>query len=104
MRTTTSDNVRRALARKGLVLIFAPAAAFIPFLRFVTICPPQYGEVIAVTGLALFVASELMGLRCVYRCFIGRVDMVGAACIIGAAVGIIVVVSSLGTLMLTLQN
>ena len=78
---------RRRNFFQGLPFILFPAILIVPALRFVSICPPSYGQRLAISIAIAIAASELWGVIHMFKCFVGKCDLTAMGAIFGAAVG-----------------
>src|SRR5690348_3326088 len=81
--------LRRRIFLQSLPFVLVPALLVIPSLKFFSMCPPEYGQVLAWVLLLLFGASELWGLIGMFRCFTGTLDPIFVGCVLSSVVGLL---------------
>ncbi len=92
----TSPELRRRTFFQAAPLVLLPAILIIPALRFVSICPPSYGQRLAISIAILFAASELWGVIKMSRCLIGKWDLTAIGAIFGSVIGLLVLLLMVG--------
>src|SRR5512142_1828367 len=95
---STNQGSRTRSFFQGAAFILLPAAAILPALKFLTVCPPDYGRIAATSVLVVFSVSEILGLTRMVRCFNRRADIVAVGAILCSVVGFFVLAFSLWSL------
>jgi hypothetical protein len=88
---------------QGAPFVLLPAILLVPALKLLTICPPGYGKYLAPAVLLIFAASELWGVRKMFRCFTGKWDLTAAGSIIGSVMGVTVLLFIFGVFFLAMR-
>jgi hypothetical protein len=89
---------RRQNFFQGAPFVLLPAALLVPALKFLTICPPSYGKIIAEFVLVTFSCSEIWGLAKMFRCFSGKLDLIGLGAILCSVISLLVLTFSVWAL------